>query len=149
MTLIKENLFGLYRLLPAVPYILSPRKCSCTPALAGPGEYIVLTSYNANQIRVGIIKINPGDKAVKVSLNGLSVDIKSRYEHSRCKNIIFSWQERVLWVKGSKFWRENAVCFVNTDIPLFRYEGWLLADLFQFVFDLCALYTETESDMRI
>ena len=89
MTLIKENLFGLYLLLPVVPYILSPRKCSCTPALAGPGEYIVLTSYNTQQIWVGIIKINPGDKAVKVSLNGPSVDIKSRYEHSRCKNIIF------------------------------------------------------------
>ena len=40
------------------------------------------------------------------------------------------------------------MCFINADIPLFRYEGWLLADFFQFVFDLCALYTETESDMR-
>ena len=88
MTLIKENLFGLYLLLPVVPYILSPRKCSCTPALAGPGEYIVLTSYNTQQIWVGIIKINPGDKAVKVSLNGPSVDIKSRYEHSRCNKTI-------------------------------------------------------------
>ena len=149
MTLIKENLFGLYRLLPAVPYILSPRKCSCTPALAGPGEYIVLTSYNTQQIWVGIIKINPGDKAVKVSLNGPSVDIKSRYEHSRCKNIIFGARKGVLGTKRSKFWRGNVVCFINADIPLFRYEGWLLADFFQFVFDLCAFYTETESDMRI
>ena len=99
MTLIKENLFGLYLLLPVVPYILSPRKCSCTPALAGPGEYIVLTSYNTQQIWVGIIKINPGDKAVKVSLNGLSVDIKSRYEHSRCKNIIFGARKGVLGKK--------------------------------------------------
>ena len=89
MTLIKEKSIWLHLLMPVVPYILSPRKCSCTPALAGPGEYIVLTSYNTQQIWVGIIKINPGDKAVKVSLNGLSVDIKSRYEHSRCKNIIF------------------------------------------------------------
>ena len=150
MTLIKENLFWLYLLLPVVPYILSPRKCSCTPALAGPGENILLTSYNAQQIRVGIIKINPGDKTVKVSLNGPSVDIKSSYERLSIPDakILFWGEKRVFWVKGSKFWRENAVCFVNAAFLLFRYEGWLLADFFQFVFDLFALYTETEWDMR-
>ena len=137
MTLIKENLFWLYLLLPVVPYILSPRKCSCTPALAGPGENILLTSYDAQQIRVGIIKINPGDKAVKVSLNGPSVDIKSSYER-------LSIPDAKILFLGEK----NAVCFVNAAFLLFRYEGWLLADFFQFVFDLFALYTETEWDMR-
>ena len=144
MTLIKENLFWLYLLLPVVPYILSPRKCSCTPALAGPGENILLTSYNAQQISVDIIKINPGDKAVKVSLNGPSVDIKSSYERLSIPDakILFWGEKRVFWVKGSKFWRENAVCFVNADIPLFRYVSWLLADLFSSLFSIYLHYTQ-------
>ena len=37
--------------------------------------------------------------------------------------ISFSGQERVLWVKRSKFWREVAMCFVHiyADIQLFGY----------------------------
>ena len=55
--------------------------------------------------------------------------------------ILYLGQERAFWVKGSKFWRENAVCFVNTDIPLFRYEGWLLADFFS-LFSIYVHFTQ-------
>ena len=104
--------------MPVVPYILSPRKCSCTPALAGPGENILLTSYNAQQISVDIIKINPGDKAVKVSFNGPSVDIKRSYEHSRCKNIILGGEKGVL---GKRIKILEGKCSVFCKCSLFAF----------------------------